>query len=101
MVVFVKYLSLSDKTENLMNSIAFEAKKAEAAKLILLENDEEVVDKLMTYFKRIKKSSTHIPCQFTNEELKAEVEKGILQHKNGQTKSQEEVFDYIEKLLAD
>lgn len=48
-----------------------------------------------------KVEAAPFPCQFGIEELKAEVEESLLQHKRGQTKTQEEVFDEIENLLAE
>ncbi|MDL2256160.1 hypothetical protein LJC44_04700 [Parabacteroides sp. OttesenSCG-928-G06] len=83
-----------------MNTVSFEAKKAEAAKLILLENNEAVVDKVIACLKDNKKEET-APCLFTADELKAEVEQSVWQHKNGQIKTQEELFSKIEKLLAE
>lgn len=47
------------------------------------------------------KAPKNPPCRFSAEELKAEVEKSVRQHKEGKTTTQEEVFEQIEKLLIE
>lgn len=55
-----------------MNTIELNSQKIEFVKQFLDEPNEEVLKKVMAYFKKVKKTTA--PCQMTIEELKAEVE---------------------------
>ena len=83
-----------------MTTIELEAKKAELAKRILTENNESVINKVMDYFTKVKKTANP-PCQYTLEELKLSVREAEEEIRYGRLTNQEDVFDEIEKKLAE
>jgi len=74
-----------------MSTISLDYQKIELAKQILAENNEDVIQKVMQYFKKVKSP----PCQMTIEELKSEVKESILQYKRGETKTHEDFFNEL------
>ncbi|MDR1436642.1 MAG: hypothetical protein LBI65_00845 [Candidatus Symbiothrix sp.] len=66
------------------------------AKQILNEQDEEVLNKMLVYFKKVKKNSLKPPCLMTVEELQTEVEQAAAEYKNGLYTTQEELEKQME-----
>ncbi len=82
-----------------MTTIELEAQKAELIKKIQTENNESVINKVMAYFTKVKETTSNPPCQYTLEELKSRVEESVEQYEKGESFSQEEVFNEINKTL--
>jgi hypothetical protein len=80
-----------------MTTIKLEAKKAQLAKEILIEENESIIDKVMTYLMNMKKDTVSPPCQYSTDELLSRVEESVAQYERGESYSQEEVFEEIDK----
>jgi hypothetical protein len=71
-----------------MTTIEMEVKKAALARDILNETDEKVVDKLLDSFREARKFLSS-PCQFTGDELRAEIRKSEQAIREGRVVTQE------------
>lgn len=78
-----------------MSTISLNFQKIELARQILNENNEDVIQKVMQYFKKVKNVEPAHPCQMTIEELKKEIEQSVLQYERGETKTHEEFFSEL------
>lgn len=85
-----------------MNSTALNIKKAEAIRIIQNTENEQALDKLLSYAHDILHSASLpvSPCQMTVDELRTEVIESIEDIKNGNTISHDKVFEEIEKILT-
>jgi hypothetical protein len=79
-----------------MSTVELNIQRVELAKQILNEKNENVLTKVLTYFKEIKKATLEPPCQMTVEELKVEVEQAVIDYENGLCTTQEELEKQME-----
>ncbi len=66
-----------------MTALELNTQKVELAKQILEERNEDVLKKVMAYFKKVKKTTLKLPCQMTLEELKTEITQAKKDYEQG------------------
>lgn len=74
-----------------MNVGNLNTQKIEFVKQFLNENNEDVLQKVIVYFKEIRKETLSFPCQMTEDELKKEVEQAEKEIALGNYVTQEEM----------
>ena len=82
-----------------MNATTLEVMKAEFARAILTEQDENLLKKTITFFSEEKKAAQAPPCQYTTEELGERLAQSEADIKAGRTFSTAEVFKPYEQWL--
>lgn len=83
-----------------MKTLEFEARKAELAREILCNDSAEVIDAVKKAYHRITKRMANkpvqtTPCQYTVEELKAEIERSHEAIATGRTHTAETMTQYF------
>ncbi|MDR3261515.1 MAG: hypothetical protein LBT78_06735 [Tannerella sp.] len=66
-----------------MSTVELEAQKAELAREILSETNEDIVKKVMLFFRSTKAETAGLPWQMTVDELRAEVRQSEEDYGNG------------------
>jgi predicted transcriptional regulator len=68
-----------------------EVMRAELARTILNEEDEDLLSKILAMIHKEKKTILPFPCQMTVEELKADVRKSLEDIRNGRVTNHEDL----------
>ncbi|GHT42912.1 hypothetical protein AGMMS49965_15510 [Bacteroidia bacterium] len=74
-----------------MNAVTLDTQKVTLAREILEEPNENIVMKVMTYFRAVKDDTKVPPCHFSVEELKTEIAQSLKDVAYGRVTTQEQL----------